>query len=70
MIGVDEATREAQRWLQQHGRGFEYRHVSTKFSDDRGWVVVFDVYVDGDIMDGPLVLLVDKMNGEVRTTYP
>ncbi len=70
MIIEREATAAALQWLQTNGRGFEYRHVSTRISANRGWIVVIDVFDQGDLLDGPLVLLVSTENGEVSTTYP
>ena len=71
MIDRTKARELAEQFLgQQDLRGFAYRFSGITF-DQRWpgeWSVVFDVYSPDDtLIDGPVVLIVDKANGRVQT---
>jgi len=51
-------------------KGFRYEHVSTSINAilTNEWNVVFDVYSpSGNLMDGPVVLVVERDTGLVRS---
>ena len=70
MIDQVTARAMAEKFISyQNLRGYTYRFASVKF-DDRWpdeWGVVFDVYSPQNaLIDGPIVILVDKNSGETR----
>jgi hypothetical protein len=54
-------------------RGYRYEFVGISFNDKwpNEWGAVFDVYTPrGNLMDGPVVLVVEKDTGRVREFEP
>lgn len=54
-------------------KGYRYEYVGTSFDDKwpDEWGVVFDVYTpNGNLMDGPVVFVVEKETGHVRPFKP
>lgn len=74
MISKEQAQRLAVQHVQGLDlRGYRYELVEVacreKFPDE--WDVVFDVYTpSGNLMDGPVVLVVEKATGKVRDIEP
>lgn len=71
MVDQTEARRLAENFLsQQDLRGFSYIFSGVTY-DERWpdeWGIVFDVYSpEMSLIDGPVVLVVSKATGEVRT---
>ena len=71
MIDEAQALKLAENFLQkQDSRGHTYRISGVRSNEKRPGVygVIFDVYTpENSLLDGPLVMLVDKRTGE---TYP
>lgn len=54
-------------------KGYRYEYVGTSFDANwpDEWGVVFDVYMPGgSLMDGPVVFVVEKETGRVRSFNP
>jgi hypothetical protein len=71
MVDQTEARKLAEDFLsQQDLRGYSYIFSGVTY-DDRWpdeWGIVFDVYSpEMSLIDGPVVLVVSKTTGEVRT---
>lgn len=71
MIDEAQALELAKNFLlKQNSRGHTYRISGVRNNEKRPGVygVIFDVYTpENNLLDGPLVMLVDKRTGE---TYP
>lgn len=70
MIDEEQAQKLAELFLQkQPHRGHTYSFSGVTSNEKRPEVygVIFDIYTpDKNLLDGPLVMLVDKQTGEVR----
>lgn len=69
MIDEFRARELAEKFLEkQDGQGHAYKFVTVKSSERHleSYGVIFDVYTPkNDLLDGPIVMLVDKQTGEV-----
>ncbi|HSV71243.1 MAG TPA: hypothetical protein VLI72_14135 [Methylibium sp.] len=74
MISREQAQQLAVQYVQGLDlRGYRYDPVEVacrdKFPDE--WDVVFDVYTpSGNLMDGPVIIVVEKATGKVRDIEP
>lgn len=68
MISEDEARVIAQDYLEQDARGFTFSFFPTPQRRPDDWVIGFDWGTgDGRVVDGPIIVLVDKQTGRVRS---
>lgn len=70
MIDQAAAREMAEQFIaRQDLKGHKYKFVGVKFNERRPseWGVVFDVYTLQDsLLDGPVVILVDRTSGATR----
>ncbi len=68
MISEDEARAIAQSYLEPRSAAGTFRFDPTPQRRPDDWVMVFDrVAEDGSVIDGPIMVLVDKRTGRART---
>ena len=68
MITEDEARTIALAHLERDSRGFTFRFASSKQKRPDDWTMVCDcITPQGSLLDGPIVMLVSKQTGRVRT---
>jgi hypothetical protein len=68
MISEDEARAISQAYLEQRPAGYTFRFFMTpqKRSDD--WTMAFEaISASGSVLDGPIIVVVDKRNGRARS---
>lgn len=69
-IDAERAKLLAESFVGADSDRFKFQHLATRASDG-DFAVVFAVFdLDGNEIDGPYIVLVDKMTGEARPSYP
>lgn len=68
MIGEEEAQMIAKAYLEPRSGGITFKFGSTPQRRLDDWTMVFDrITASGSVIDGPVVVLVDKKTGRART---
>jgi hypothetical protein len=68
VISEDEARAIAQKFLETSPSKFRFRFAPTPQIHANDWGMVFDcITPEGSVLDGPMVVLVDKQTGRART---
>ncbi len=68
MISENEARVIALSYLERSSPGFTFSFLQTPQRRPDDWSMVFEWGAgDGNVIDGPIVVLVDKLSGRVRS---
>lgn len=68
MIGENEALVIALNYLERSSPDFTYSFLQTPQRRPDDWSMVFEWAAgDGNVFDGPIIILVNKLSGRVRS---
>jgi hypothetical protein len=68
MISEDEARAIGQAYLEKNSAGYTFQFSPTPQTRPDDWTMVFDVITaSGSVLDGPIIVVVDKQTGRARS---